>query len=140
MRIACSGTLAVAAFNWINGVMRSLGNSTIPLIFLIIACALNIGLDLLFVIGFDMGVAGAAYATIIAQAVSAAGCIVRRCLKALHIPLFVPAGLLEKGRGDPSRRYTGRIHDGLHRGINHPDLAGKVMEIGHGGIGKLLFI
>lgn len=76
MRIACAGTLAVAAFNWINGIMRSLGNSTIPLIFLIIACVLNIGLDLLFVIGFGMGVAGAAYATIIAQAVSAAGCIV----------------------------------------------------------------
>ncbi|MBR5090398.1 MAG: MATE family efflux transporter [Ruminiclostridium sp.] len=76
MRIACAGTLAVAAFNWINGVMRSLGNSTIPLVFLIIACVLNIGLDLLFVLVFDMGVAGAAYATIIAQAVSAAGCIV----------------------------------------------------------------
>lgn len=76
MRIACSGTLAVAGFNWINGVMRSLGNSTIPLVFLIIACVVNVGLDLLFVIVFNMGVAGAAYATIIAQAVSAAGCMI----------------------------------------------------------------
>jgi putative MATE family efflux protein len=76
MRIACSGTLAVAAYNWINAVMRSLGNSVIPLVFLIIASFINIGLDLLFVIVLGMGVGGAALATVIAQGVSAAGCII----------------------------------------------------------------
>ena len=75
MRIACSGTLAVAAYNWINAVMRSLGNSTIPLVFLLIATGINIGLDLLFVIVFGMGVGGAALATVIAQGISALGCI-----------------------------------------------------------------
>ena len=81
MRIACSGTVAVAAYNWINAVMRSLGNSTIPLVFLIVASVLNVGLDLLFVLVFGMGVGGAALATIIAQGVSALGCIIFAFIK-----------------------------------------------------------
>ena len=76
MRAACSGTLCVAAYNWINAVMRSLGDSRTPLIFLIVASLLNVGLDLLFVVVFDFGVIGAAYATVIAQGVSAAGSII----------------------------------------------------------------
>ncbi|MBQ9382710.1 MAG: MATE family efflux transporter [Ruminiclostridium sp.] len=81
MRIACAGTVAVAAYNWINAVMRSLGNSKIPLIFLIIASVLNVGLDLLFVLVFQMGVNGAALATILAQALSAVGCIIFAFIK-----------------------------------------------------------
>lgn len=76
MRIACIGTVAVAAYNWINSVMRSLGDSKTPLIFLVVASILNVGLDLLFVVTFKMGVNGAALATIIAQAVSAIGSII----------------------------------------------------------------
>lgn len=76
MRISCIGTAAVAAYNWINSVMRSLGDSKTPLIFLVVASVLNIGLDLLFVVVFKMGVNGAAWATIIAQGVSAAGSII----------------------------------------------------------------
>lgn len=76
MRAACSGTLCVAAYNWINAVMRSLGDSRTPLIFLGVASVLNVGLDLLFVVGFGWGVTGAAYATVISQGVSAAGSII----------------------------------------------------------------
>lgn len=76
MRISCIGTAAVAAYNWINSVMRSLGDSKTPLIFLVVASVLNIGLDLLFVVVLKMGVNGAALATIIAQAVSAIGSII----------------------------------------------------------------
>lgn len=76
MRTACAGTLAVAAYNWINAVMRSLGNSRIPLIFLVVASVLNVGLDLLFVMVFQTGVTGAALATVLAQAIAAGGCIV----------------------------------------------------------------
>lgn len=75
MRIVCSGTVAVAAYNWINSVMRSLGDSKTPLIFLIVASVLNAGLDLLFVVVFKMGANGAALATITAQAMSALGSI-----------------------------------------------------------------
>lgn len=76
MRIACSGTVAVAIYNWINAVMRSLGDSRTPLIFLVVASVLNVLLDLFFVIVLKTGVTGAALATVIAQALSAVSCIV----------------------------------------------------------------
>ena len=75
MRIACAGTVCVAAYNWINSVMRALGDSKTPLIFLGVSTVLNVGLDLLSVIVFGTGVGGAALATVISQGVSAAGCI-----------------------------------------------------------------
>ena len=76
MRIACAGTLAVAAYNWINAVMRALGDSKTPLKFLGLACVLNIILDLLFVMVLHTGVQGAAVATVISQCISAAACTV----------------------------------------------------------------
>lgn len=75
MRIACLGTAAVAAYNWINSALRSLGDSKTPLIFLVIASILNVLLDLLMVIVLDMGVSGAALATVLSQAISAVGSI-----------------------------------------------------------------
>lgn len=81
MRIACAGTVCVAAYNWINSVMRSLGDSKTPLVFLIIASLLNAALDLLFVVAFDFGVSGAAWATVTAQAISAIGCILFSYIK-----------------------------------------------------------
>lgn len=53
------------------GILRAVGDSTRPFLFLIISAVINTVLDLLFVIVFKMGVAGVAYATVIAQAVSA---------------------------------------------------------------------
>lgn len=47
MRTACAGTIAVAGYNWINSVLRALGDSKTPLYFLIVASILNVGLDLL---------------------------------------------------------------------------------------------
>lgn len=76
MKIACAGTVAVAAYNWITAVMRSLGDSKTPLVFLIIASILNALLDLLFVPVLGLGVTGAAWATVTAQAVSAAASII----------------------------------------------------------------
>ena len=64
--------------------LRSLGNSKVPLYFLILSTALNIVLDLLFVVGFGMGVQGAALATVAAQAVSSVCCILY-CLKKLTL-------------------------------------------------------
>ena len=76
MQIACMGTVAVAAYNWINAVLRSLGDAKTPLVFLIIASIINVVLDLLFVVVFQMDVQGAALATIVSQAISALGSIV----------------------------------------------------------------
>ena len=75
--ILFAGIIGCAYYNIISGVLRGLGDSMMPLVFLIIACVLNIGLDIWFVAGFKMGVAGVAWATIIAQAISGALCLVR---------------------------------------------------------------
>ena len=70
LRIAFGGLLITVAYNIFAGVMRAIGNSVMPLIFLVIASVVNILLDFLFVAGLGMGVAGAAFATVIAQLVS----------------------------------------------------------------------
>lgn len=75
MKIACGGTVAVAAYNWINAMMRAVGDSKTPLIFLGAASILNAVLDLLFVVVFQFGVTGAAWATVLAQGLSAISCI-----------------------------------------------------------------
>lgn len=75
MKIACMGTISVAVYNWINAVLRALGDSKTPLYFLVVASVINVVLDIVFVMFLETGVAGAAYATIIAQTISAAGCI-----------------------------------------------------------------
>lgn len=71
LRIYFAGMIPSLIYNIGSGVLRAVGDSTRPLIFLIVACLTNIVLDVLFVLGFHMGVAGAALATIISQAVSA---------------------------------------------------------------------
>ncbi|WP_322175555.1 MATE family efflux transporter [Acutalibacter caecimuris] len=71
------GILGSAYYNIISGVLRGLGDSIMPLVFLLVACFLNIGLDVWFVAGLKMGVAGAAWATIISQLISGILCMVR---------------------------------------------------------------
>lgn len=63
------------AYNLCAGLLRAIGNSVMPLIFLIISSLLNIALDFWFIYGMKMGVEGAAAATVIAQAVSALLCL-----------------------------------------------------------------
>ena len=69
--VICGGMLATVCYNMFAALMRAVGNSRAPLVFLVISSLLNVALDLLFVVVFDMGVAGAATATVIAQALSA---------------------------------------------------------------------
>ena len=70
VRICSAGTLFIVAFNVIGSVFRGLGDSKMPLITVAIACVTNIFGDLLLVDVFQMGAAGAALATVFAQAVS----------------------------------------------------------------------
>ncbi len=81
LRIASGGMIAVAAYNAIAAMLRALGDSRTPLIFLIVSCAINVVLDLILVIKFGFGVPGTAFATVISQACAAAGCIVFAVLK-----------------------------------------------------------
>ena len=74
--IIYAGTSAAFFYNMVSSILRALGDSKTPLYFLIIASILNIILDLVFIINFKMGVAGAAYATVISQGVSGLLCFI----------------------------------------------------------------
>ena len=69
------GSFGTMLYNWISAVLRSLGNSIVPLIFLIISSILNIVLDIAFVVLLPLGVAGAAIATVLAQIISGVTCL-----------------------------------------------------------------
>ncbi len=75
MKINFAGTIGLLAYNSGAVILRSFGDSKTSLYILILSSLVNVVLDLLFVLGFGMGVAGAAYATVIATFVSAAACI-----------------------------------------------------------------
>lgn len=74
--VICAGIAAQVLYNLLSGILRALGNSKIPLYFLVFAAFLNILLDLVFIVMLRMGVAGAAYATITSQGVSGILCLV----------------------------------------------------------------
>lgn len=74
LRIVFAGIPIITAYNLLASILRALGDSKTPLYAVIVATAVNIVLDLLFVLGFRWGIAGAAAATIIAQAVSTVYC------------------------------------------------------------------
>jgi len=67
------GIFSIVGYNLITSILRALGNSVTPLIFLAIASGINVGLDILFVGVFTMGVGGAALATVISQTLSGIG-------------------------------------------------------------------
>ena len=71
-----AGLIFSAIYNFGANLLRAVGDSKTPLIFLGIAVVLNIGLDLLFIQGFHSGVAGAAIATVISQAVAGVACFI----------------------------------------------------------------
>ena len=101
LTILFSGLPVVMAYNLLAGFLRALGDSQSPLIAMVIASLTNIALDVLFVMGFHWGVASAAAATLIAQAVSCAYCLAR----------LVRLDFLRLRRGDLrlSRARCGRL-------------------------------
>lgn len=79
VRICAGGSVFIVAYNLLGSIFRGLGDSRMPLLTVFIACVLNVLGDLLLVGGCGMGVAGAAVATVLAQAVSVAlSCLVIR--------------------------------------------------------------
>ncbi len=79
LRIICAGCAGMMLYNWIASILRSMGNSKIPLVFLAVASVLNIIFDILFVAVLPFGVGGAAAATILAQVLSGVSCFIYAC-------------------------------------------------------------
>ena len=97
--IIYGGNIAIIFYNMLASILRSLGDSKTPLYFLIIASILNVILDLIFILNFSMGVAGAAYATVISQFVSAILC-------ALYIIKKFPILKLKKKHFKLKKKYV----------------------------------
>lgn len=132
------------AYNLLAGLLRAIGNSVMPLVFLIFSSVLNILLDILFITGFHMGIQGAGTATVISQAVSALLCIlyIIKCCPAL-IPgrehFRVGVGLYKEliGQGLSMGLMYGIVSTGtvvLQAGINN---LGYLIIAGHTTARKL---
>lgn len=102
LTILLSGALAVGFYNILSGILRGLGNTVFPLIALMIASLLNIVLDVFFVAKLDLGVSGAALATILSQGVSAVLCVVKLWKMKDVLDLRVSSLL-------PHKIYTGQL-------------------------------
>lgn len=89
LRIYFLGIIATLIYNMGSGIMRAVGDSKRPLYYLIVCCVLNIILDIVFVVYFKMGIVGAAIATIISQAVSAA-LVIRALMTSYDMIRLVP--------------------------------------------------
>lgn len=85
--IICGGIFAQVLYNLLASILRALGNSKTPLYFLVLAALLNIVLDLVLILVFHMGVAGAAWATVISQGVSGILCLfyIIKAVPELHL-------------------------------------------------------
>lgn len=101
IRVIFCGIPVIVAYNLLASVLRALGNSKVPLVAIIIASVMNIGLDLMFVLWFEWGVVGAAAATVIAQLFSALFCLVA--------VLRVPELRLEASDFKPEWKVMGKL-------------------------------
>ncbi|MDO5409415.1 MAG: MATE family efflux transporter [Lachnospiraceae bacterium] len=99
------------AYNLLAGLLRAVGNSVMPLVFLVLSALLNIGLDLLFITRFEMGIRGAAIATVIAQGVSAVLCLIYILKKC---PILIPRG---RHFAAGARLYKELLGQGLSMGL-----------------------
>ncbi len=77
LMISLIGIAGMAYFNILSGILRGMGDSISPLLYLLVATVINIGLDIFFVAVVQMGVAGVALATVIAQGISSILCLVK---------------------------------------------------------------
>ena len=101
LRVLFSGAAATVAFNFLSAIIRALGDSRTPLLFLVVACLLNAALVIVFVAVLHLGVGGAAAATVTAQGVSVVLCLIlinRRMpvLKLTRADWRLPSGLFAR--------------------------------------------
>ena len=96
------GMFSILFYNLFSGIWRALGDSRTPLYFLILSSLLNVVLDLVFILNFSWGVAGAAYATVISQAVSAVLCF-------LYMRRKLPILATSRDERKPDLRIMGRL-------------------------------
>ncbi|MGL4345821.1 MAG: MATE family efflux transporter [Cellulosilyticaceae bacterium] len=118
-----AGIFTQAFYNMSAGILRALGDSKTPLYFLIVASVVNIILDLVFIVNFNMGVAGAAYATNIAQGLAAVLCLVYSYKK------FQILRLKKEDFVVPTSYYKTHFHIGLPMALQFSITAMGIMTL-----------
>lgn len=111
VKIIFSGIIFIAVYNLCADILMSVGDSRTPLYCLIAALIINIGLDFLFVTGLSMGIKGAAYATIISQAIAGGLCV---------IYIFMRFKMIVPSKGDwrlDKKQYPELFITGLSMGL-----------------------
>jgi len=121
-------------YNLCAGLLQAIGNSTMPFLFLVISSILNIAFDILFITSFNMGVRGAAVATVAAQSISTALCLVyifRKC------PILIPH---KKHFRYDSALYKELVAQGLSMGfmLSIVSLGSVVLQRAINGLGYLV--
>ncbi len=117
------GIIGFFFYNMLSGILRGLGDSVSALGFLLLAAALNVILDLVFVAGFNMGVPGVALATVIAQGISAIACFIKLMRMGDIFDLNKSCFKIEK-------QYAGRIISiGVPSGITQAIMACSMMVV-----------
>lgn len=122
LRVIVLGLAATALYNYLSGVLRALGDSRHPFYFLLFSSAANLVLDLTFILVFGLGVAGAAWATVLSQAISAALC---------GWWLFARTDAVQAGpaRGVSAPHMGKLLAAGLPMGLNYSVTAIGIMAI-----------
>ena len=126
--------IVMFSYNLCAGLLRAIGNSVMPLVFLVVSSCLNIFLDLLFITKFHMGVRGAAFATVISQGTSVMLCIFYIMKKAR---LLIPYREHFKADKGLYQELTGQ---GLSMGLMSciVSAGSVVLQYGINGLGYLL--
>ncbi len=126
--------LVMFAYNLCAGLLRAIGNSMMPLVFLIFSSLLNVGLDIFFIVEMDMGIAGAAVATVLAQLVSAILCMIYIWKKA---KILLPEKQHFKVEG---RLYKEMLGQGLSVGFMSSivSLGSVILQYGINQLGMLM--
>lgn len=134
IRIIALGVPVMFAYNLCSGLLRAIGNSMMPLVFLLLSSVLNVGLDIWFIAGLGLGVPGAAAATVLAQGVSAALCVVYILRRT---PVLLPA---QKHFEVGAQRYQELLTQGLSMGLMSSIVsAGSVvLQYSINGLGTLV--
>ena len=120
-------------YNFLSSMMRAVGDSRTPFIFLAVSTVLNIVLDLLFILAFDMGVSGAALATVLAQGVSAALCFVY--IRAKQPAMRIGREDMKLTADDVSKHLVMGIPMGLQYSITA--IGTMVMQAANNGLGDI---
>ena len=131
-----AGLPAIFLYNYYAALLRSVGDSTSPLIFLAVSAVMNIGLDLWFVAGLERGVAGAAEATVISQYVSGVGILLYARKKTARPALEGGAGAAFAHEGD-RQFFVADLYPAVDHESGHPHGAGAGEQLWHHGDGRL---